>query len=437
MCSGSLRDTAGGPSVPVPEDLLAGNLDTPQNQECSSRGGAPGGGSLNTLSGNRGLGPFPGLKSHKMAVPVSWRFVQILVIIGFVAFGSRFTQPSPHGPTYLQHLEARVRYLETTAAFGAAVAPPSPSALSAVAAPSTTAAPATQCAADIAGSAVSEAVRTRASPDNIGGEPFTTSSILGVHPCVQPGGEGATWSPLRDVLFVVLASSKTLDRVRAMRETWARLLTVGVNLLIIGDADIPDAEIAMTTLPELAGRGERGHAGHRTLRALIFASQDARYSHFAWFFAIDDDTFVNLAALPSLLAGWDVRVPMLLSFIWHSPHFGPGRTWPSGGAGMLMTRSAVRLFADNLYTDRCAFLGENDLTLGACAWRVGVALVQSPLFDPEADSLAASSTWARDKNDATVRTLVTIHRAGPERMRELFAAVLRHASDNKLAGIVY
>ena len=281
--------------------------------------------------------------------------------------------------------------------------------------------------------ATASAVRARANADGTSGEPFTQSSLRALHTCAQPGGDALAWSPLRDVLFVVLASSTTLDRVRALRKTWASQLSIGVNLLIVGDADVPGTGVDMTTLPELVGRGERGHAGHRTLRALIFAARDARYEGFAWLFAVDDDTFVNLAAMPALIGGWDVRVPMLLSFIWNSPGFNAGRTWPSGGAGMLMTRAAVRAFAEKLYSPQCPFDGENDLTLGTCAWRLGVALVHSPLFDPEADSLAEKSTWARDKNDATIRTLVAIHRAGPERMHELHAAAQRHEADNALA----
>ena len=279
---------------------------------------------------------------------------------------------------------------------------------------------------------VAAAVRARVK-GSLGGEPFTAGSIRRLHRCAQPGSDAFEASPLRDVLFVVLASSTTVDRVRALRETWASQLVIGVNLLIIGDADIPGDGVDMTTLPELAGHGERGHAGHRTLRAIIFAAQDTRYKDFPWLFAVDDDTFVNLAPMPALLSGWDVRLPMLLSFIWDSPDFNRGRTWPSGGAGMLLTQGAVRIFAEALYSPRCPFDGENDLSLGLCAWQMGVALVHSPLFDPEADALAAASTWTRNKNDATVRTLITIHRASGGRMQELFAAVQKHGADNALA----
>ena len=143
--------------------------------------------------------------------------------------------------------------------------------------------------------AVHAAVLVRRSANLIGGEPFTPASIRNIHPCIK--NDRREWSPLTDVLFIVLGSSQTLGRVKDVKDTWASQLSLGRNLLIVGDADLP--EYGMITLPELAGHPERPHAGHRTLRAIIFAAKDERYSHFPWVFAIDDDTFVNIAQLPS------------------------------------------------------------------------------------------------------------------------------------------
>lgn len=284
--------------------------------------------------------------------------------------------------------------------------------------------------------AVSAAVLERRSANLIGGEPFTVASIRNIHPCIMIGRR--EWSPLTDVLYIVLGSSQTLGRVRAAKDTWASELSLGRNLLIVGDADLP--EYGMITLPELAGHPERPHAGHRTLRAIMFAAKDERYSHFPWVFAVDDDTFVNIAQMPSLLSNWDVQAPMLMGYMWQDAPFGPGTTWPAGSA-MLITRSAVKKFADNLYVSPgCEFRLENDLTLGHCAWRTGVALVHSSLFDAEAWSISASSAWNNpsmgEHCDSYVRGLISIHRVYSESgatMYDLMTIVKKHDEDNRLA----
>ena len=94
---------------------------------------------------------------------------------------------------------------------------------------------------------------------------------------------------------------------------------------------------------------------------------------------MDDDTYVNVHELPGFLVGWDPRLPLLFGHIWYGPeqrNTDEG-AWPSGGAGIILSRRAAELLAANLYTKLCPFLGLNDVTLGHCATRLGIPMVRA------------------------------------------------------------
>jgi hypothetical protein len=275
---------------------------------------------------------------------------------------------------------------------------------------------------------VGESVQARARYQGWGGPPFTAASLANLHPCMRRGD--LTYSVKEDVLFIMLAGTLTIDRVRAFRETWGKGMD---NIIVMGDA--ADPSVGMITLPVLEGRPARVDAPHRTLQALIYAANNREYDKYRWIFMVDDDTWVNTRELPSLLFGWDTRAPIMTAFFWNNPNFLGGRTWPSGGSGMLVTRAAAKRLAAQLYSETCPFDMENDRTLGYCALRTGVAMLHSALFDPEAAHtiICDKSPWQWQANDGDIRTMIAIHRADPARMREWQGVVDRYPEDTALA----
>lgn len=275
---------------------------------------------------------------------------------------------------------------------------------------------------------VGQSVQARARYQGWGGPPFTATSLANLHPCMRRGD--LTYSAKEDVLFIMLAGTQTIDRVRAFRETWGKGMD---NVIVMGDA--ADPSVGMITLPSLEGKPARVDAPHRTLQALIYAANTKEYDKYKWIFMVDDDTWVNTRELPSLLFGWDTRAPIMTGFFWNNPNFLGGRTWPSGGSGMLVTRAAAKRLAAHLYSDTCPFDMENDRTLGYCALRTGVAMLHSALFDPEAAHtiICDKSTWQWQANDGDIRTMIAIHRADPGHMREWQGVVDRYPEDTALA----
>ena len=260
--------------------------------------------------------------------------------------------------------------------------------------------------------AVAGAVNSRiAQRVGANGPPFTISAIENVHPCIR--NVDKYWSPLHEVLFIVMGSSVMLERSAAVRATWAKNVD---NVLIFGDVN--DAKVEMQTLPELAGKNNYFDAQHRQLHGLVYALQNSTLAQLPWVLLVDDDSWVNIRELPSFLHGWNPDAPLLFAFIATQVANEPNRVWPAGGAGMLLTREAARRLSEALYTPACPFEHFNDMTIGRCAWAIGIALVHSPLFVPEAETIFNSIT-AYGK----MRSEVSIHRVTPARMAELQAMV--------------
>ena len=216
---------------------------------------------------------------------------------------------------------------------------------------------------------------------HVGGSPFTTSTILRVHPCVRAFGGGGAGSSrvsaatlhMRDVLFIVMSGLKEIERLYAVRETWGSLVP---NVLAIGEAN--HSASGMVTLDELAGKHSYSDAQHRSLLGLRHGTTHSAYRHCSWVVLVDDDTYVNVHELPGFLVGWDPRLPLLFGHIWYGPEM-RGKdegAWPSGGAGIILSRRAAEMLSAALYTPTCPFLGLNDVTLGHCATRLGIPMVR-------------------------------------------------------------
>lgn len=290
--------------------------------------------------------------------------------------------------------QALQAHLNATAASAAA----SPSAAATPKGPEPASLPAGSAAAAVCPSAsdvqlrdaVRAAVVERRTYPVSGGPPFTHTAAMHIHPCVR--SLSRQLSVRKDVLFIVMAGSVLRDRVRAMWDTWGRGMQDSGNVLIMSDAD--DPELHMMTLPELAGRSQQAEGSHRSLRGLQYAMSQPRYANFSWIALVDDDAWVNVREIPAFLYGWNPAAPLMFAFFWNSPWFKRESSWPSGPF-MLLSRSAAETMAPRLYTPDCPFDNINDVTLGSCSWRSGVALVHTPLVDPEGIHFLSDATYMK------------------------------------------
>lgn len=259
-------------------------------------------------------------------------------------------------------------------------------------------------------SVVIDTVLARKDAQEGDGAPFTLAELAILHRCIRNSNH--MWDAEHDILFLVMGSSRNLNRSISVRSTWARKLN---HVLIYGD--VHEASVDMITLPELEGKSSYLDAQHRQLKGLIHALSLPEYGNLSWVFLVDDDTWINTRELSNFLYGWNPGVPILFGYILKNAWWNFKRTWPSGGAGMLLSRAAAELLASSLYTSKCPFDQLNDLTIGRCAWTLGIALTHSPLFNPSSEHFIRGPRSFCD--DKYLKSDLTSHFVSPTLMIEM------------------
>lgn len=220
------------------------------------------------------------------------------------------------------------------------------------------------------------------------------------------------YAGLKDILFVVMCSKDKQERIGWMLEGWLHWVDKQDVVLLAGER-LPGYNITM--VPPLAVDGYVNQkfpnpnnyekANLRQLKALYWLGSHRTLSTHKWVFFVDDDTFVNVPKLVSFVGAIPPSLPLLIGHIWTSP----GWSWPSGGAGMLMSMRAVQQVSSVLFSPRCESDSHlNDVTLGKCTVPANVTKVHSSLFLPEASMLHNAPSGTLPRLDAAM--VVTTHR---------------------------
>jgi hypothetical protein len=98
---------------------------------------------------------------------------------------------------------------------------------------------------------------------------------------------------------------------------------------------------------------------------------------------VDDDSWVNVPALVTLLSSLNASEPQAMGWVWLEV-WTRSHMFLSGGGVIAMTRPAFERVAPALYDDgRCGFCRTNDVTVSHCLWRLGVPLVHHTKHYPD------------------------------------------------------
>jgi hypothetical protein len=200
---------------------------------------------------------------------------------------------------------------------------------------------------------------------------FTIDEAREILPCLVVAP-----TPLssNDVSFLVMSSSLNVLRLQGVQRTWGSTVS---KIVYMGD----EAKNGMTTLPPLQGRSSRKDAQHRTLLGMKWMYQQDHFNSSKWFAFMDDDTFVNVKVLSHILQTLDSSVPFILGHVWDCCVARNSELpFTSGGAGIIISKSAFDIIVPHLYTETCPFVTANDVTLGLCAKRLGVLQIHDPRF---------------------------------------------------------
>jgi len=207
-----------------------------------------------------------------------------------------------------------------------------------------------------------------------------------LHPCCTAVGkkeEEPEEPKTSDIVFMIMTSSATQHKARAVLNSWGRGLE---NLLLI--SDMADSEVGSISFDDVSGqsRPTQMDKQHRQIWAMKFIYSDDTHAHLRdkkWYFLADDDTWINIPALLDLIKQYDHRCPVTFGYVW-SHVWVEDFDYISGGAGLLMSQRAFSLLTPAFYTDQCPFAHYNDITFGRCAWALRVQIVHHRgfYFDP-------------------------------------------------------
>ena len=182
-----------------------------------------------------------------------------------------------------------------------------------------------------------------------------------------------------DVVFMVMASLETSNRVRIQRETWMRWTS---HVIVLAEGE--DAELGIMTLPELHNKSGFANAQLRQIHGMRWVLNDRPdLMQKKWFFFVDDDTWVNVPVLLDYLSNFPSFLPLSFSHIYLMYN---NQAVYNGGAGMLFTETAFRILAGAVLTHACPLKDvdqnfvNNDNILSACAYSMAILKISSSKF---------------------------------------------------------
>lgn len=208
------------------------------------------------------------------------------------------------------------------------------------------------------------------------------------------------------ILIAIHATHANPAAMQAQRETWLRNLDGADYKFFVGDPAIEADDVVPVPHPDGPRFEPHGYRArtwflNRKTEALAAYALSEGYD-FA--FKCDDDTFVRLSEL--LASGFEEYDYSGYT----DPHF-TQRTghyrWAQGGAGYWLSRKSMAII------DRCGLRlnPAEDFAVGELLAQHGIAPHHDARYTPVSEPKV--SEW------------ITLHKIGPERMRELWAAYPR------------
>ena len=171
----------------------------------------------------------------------------------------------------------------------------------------------------------------------------------------------------KDVLFIVMGSTKYVDRARLLAETWLRWTQT-------------DRVIFTETVK--ANGQDRQRRGSQWL----MANSPVLVKKVKWIMLVDNEAWINVPALLSYLQWFDHRLSLSLGYIWDNTWM-PGWSSFSEGGGVILSQTAFVSMARAMYGEECPFHPYDDVTWMQCQKVKGVTKIHSNRFFPDTGTL--------------------------------------------------
>ena len=170
---------------------------------------------------------------------------------------------------------------------------------------------------------------------------------------------------VRVLCWVMTSPSNIVTKARHIKVTWGRRC----NKLVFMSSE-PEPTLPAIGLPVIEGRNSLWGKTKEAFRYIYNNHMDDA----DWFLKADDDTYVIVENLRKMLMDHDADEPA-----YYGRRFKPyiHQGYMSGGAGYVLSKSAVKRFVEIGLTDtykcRQDDGGAEDLELGTCMQNIGVA----------------------------------------------------------------
>lgn len=233
-------------------------------------------------------------------------------------------------------------------------------------------------------------------------------------PVVDTGNDLA----LRSV--VILCNTGTVhhvDRARLAMKTWASLLPDPRQVVFLTDANDtsslfhPYQGVSFALSPKLSGYQ---NAQQRFGAGLLWAARRTWPAHIRWLLLVDDDAYVVVPSLASLIRRLDA-LGLPPNHVFGEVQCGPSNI--CGGAGVLFTLNALRKAQHHLAS--CSWLPYYDVQISGCLRNAGLHLMHMLQFCGGPSKSVCSGRHKVPR----VPDMVTFHYAVDE-MTELHQRVL-------------
>ena len=170
---------------------------------------------------------------------------------------------------------------------------------------------------------------------------------------------------VRVLCWVMTSPDNLQKRAKHVQATWGRRCNV---LLFISDKD--DADFPAVGVNVSPGRT---HLASKTERAFYYITRH-HYNDADWFLKADDDTYVIMENLRYMLSEHAPTDPVYFGYRFQDE---TKQSYFSGGAGYVLSKEALRIFASRS-PDMCDFnQGAEDLRMGICMENMGVKMGNS------------------------------------------------------------
>lgn len=170
------------------------------------------------------------------------------------------------------------------------------------------------------------------------------------------------------VLIWVMTSPKTVEKARAVKNTWGSRCDLLLFFSSENNTEIP--------IIELDVEEGREHLFEKTTQAFDYIYEN--YFDMAdWFMKVDDDTFVVMENLRHFLYDKNASEPVFTGRHFHEPRL--NISFESGGAGYVLSKEALRRFGTRessppFCTNETIY---EDVEMARCLQRLGVSILNS------------------------------------------------------------